>query len=223
MSLKLWRLSVGIFVGALAWSPAVQAQKSYHVTTNTSSLTGKTGFLDFQFAKGNAFDSLDATTVLSNVLTDGAFGATSTVSGGASGTLPGTATINNTGGFNDLYQSIIFGNTFSFDLTFSGAALNPALSSSYGSTFAFSLFASDGTTPLLTTDPNGTALDINLNPGAHFMPVLFSASDTAGPAVTLTDTSPVPEVPTSLSFAVLLTLGIGGLYKARCRKKSAYV
>jgi len=229
MSFKLWRLSAemifwgtGIFGGTLGWVPAVQAQQSYHVTANTSSLSGTAGFLDFQFAKGNAFDALDATAVLSNVLTDGTLDTASTVSGDASGILPGTVAIKNTGNFNDLYQGFTFGTSFSFDLIFSGAALNPALPSSYGSTFAFSLFASDGTTPLLTTDPNGTALTVNLNPGSVFTTVLFPASNSEGPAVTLVNTSPVPELTTSLSLGVLLALGMGGLHRTRCRKKNPH-
>ena len=200
--------------------PGTQAQTTYHVAADTSSLSGQSGFLDFQFAKGNAFDSLDALATLTNVVTGGTLDTTSTLSGDASGILPSPASVANTGSFNDLFQGLTFGSVVSFDVTFTGAALDPILPSSYGSTFAFSLFATDATTPLLTTDPNGTALDISLDPGAKFTAANFPSAPGAGPAVLATAVA-VPEVSSAASLAALLMLG-GILGVATRRKKTCH-
>ena len=201
------------------FAPSARAQATYHVSADTTSLSGQPGFLDFQFAKGNAFDSLDALVTLTNVVTDGTLATASTLTGDASGILPGPASVANTAAFNDLFQGMTFGNAVSFDVTFTGDALNAALPSSYGSTFAFSLFAADAATPLLTTDTNGTVLDINLDPGAQLSTTTFPASPGAGPAVTAT-AGAVPEVSSATSLGALVMLG--GLFGMGTRRKKSY-
>ena len=55
-----------------------------------------------------------------------------------------------------------FGDTPSFDATFSGDAITaPNGTSTSESAFALSLYDAAGTTPLLTTDPSGAILIIN--------------------------------------------------------------
>ena len=209
-------------LGLLAFAACAQAQATYHVTTNTSSLSGQIGFLDFQFAKGNAFGSPDATATLSNVVTDGLLATTSDATGTASGILPGAAMVSNMGtsGFpNELNQGITFGQVFNFDITFTGTALNPAVSSNYGSTFAYSLFGSDDATPLLTTDPNGTLLDINLSKGANLSATTFPTTPGGRSVVTATTGAPVPEGSSAVSLGLLLILSAGGLTAVRLRRK----
>lgn len=203
-------------LGLLLLSSGARAQATYHVTTNTTGLSSQKGFLDFQFAKGNAFDSLDAFATLTNVVTDGTLDSTSVLNGAASGILPGPASVGNTdpGGFNDLFQGITFGNTVSFDVTFTGDAVNALLPSSFGSSFAYTLFAGDGVTAL-NTGPVGAALVINLDPGAQLSAASYAPTTNGGPAVTATSAAPVPELSTSVTLGLMLVLG--GIWVARRR------
>ena len=210
-------------LGLLALAACARAQVTYHVTTDTSSLSGETGFLDFQFAKGNAFDSPNAAATLSNIVTSGLLATTSDATGTASGTLPGPAMVSNSGTSsfpNELNQGITFGQVFNFDITFNGPALNPAVSSNYGSTFAYSLFGSDDATPLLTTDPNGTLLDINLSKGAILSATIFPTTPGGVSVVTTTTAAAVPEGSSAVSLGLLLVLSAGGFTAAvRPRRK----
>ena len=89
-------------------------------------------------------------------------------------------------------------------MTLSGPALDSPGGSS-GSSFALSLYDADGRTPLLTTDPNGSVLTVNLNVSGTTSVLTFPQSSTnSTPAASV---SSVPE-PSSL---VLFGLGVLGL------------
>lgn len=92
---------------------AAYAGPTYHVSVNTSTLTGS-GYLDLTFnALGNA---AAATATLSNFL--GSFGTEVIHTGDASGDAFSTMVLGNGQGFNDLLQAVTFGGLFSFDVSF---------------------------------------------------------------------------------------------------------
>jgi len=140
---------------------------TYHVTVNTSSVTGTIGSLDFNFNPGLSATQSASLQILS-FSSNGALAGSPTLTGDVSGTLPSTLTFDNTTGFNDYFEGFKFGSTLSFDVSLYGPAISsPDGLSTSGSTFAFSMFSdATGTTPVLTTDTtDGFAyvIDVNLD------------------------------------------------------------
>jgi hypothetical protein len=121
------------------------------------------------------------------------------LTGDATGSLPGTLILDNGTAYNDAFQGFTFGNSFKFLLTLSGQAIdNPG--GTFGSSFALSLYDATGTTPLLTTDPNGSVLTVNLNASGSTSVETFPQSSTNSMPVAVA-TSAVPE-PSSLILLV---------------------
>lgn len=190
------------------------AQSSYQVTVDTTSLSGQSGFVDFQFNPGNA-TSLAATASIPTVTETptSLFSGTSLDTGGATGSLPGPLLISNSTGFNDLFQGITYGQTLGFTVTFTGPALNPPTPGQFGSTFLLALFGSDGATPVLTTDRNGDLFDINLNPSGSSGVANFSETGGNGqPLATVAPLAAAPEPSETAAFGVgvvaLILLGL---------------
>jgi hypothetical protein len=184
------------------WPASASADFTYQITADTSSLNGTAGNLDFQFNPGDSsaeaatavitnFQAVGGTLALSNVLT-----------GDASGLLPGTLTLDNGTAYNDAFQGLTFGTSISFDLTLSGPALNSP-GGNVGSSFAFSLYASDGVTPLLTTDTNGSVVTVNVNPDGTASVLTFAQS--AGNNMPVASAAPVSSVPAPPSIVLLLS------------------
>lgn len=145
--------------------PAMASPVTYMVSVNTSPLQGITGSLDFNFDPGPLVSQAASVQIL-NFATNGMVAGSPSVTGDASGALPGTLTLDNGSGFNDYFQSFTYGSTLSFNVSLYGPALSsPNGTSSSGSTFAFSLFSDQaGTVPALTTDTtNGFAYLVNVN------------------------------------------------------------
>ena len=198
--------------GSLTLGTAAQAQR-YQVTLNTASLTGTVGSLDFLFNPGGT-DSQNAAVQVTGFTTTGALAGTAQDTGGGAGTLPGTLTIANTGSNNDVFQGITFGSTLSFFATFSGPAITSPTGAGAASTFAFSLFDAAGANTLLGTNPDGSVLDLTVNPDGSQTVVSGST------ALTVT-AAPVPEASSALSLGLLLASGVGGLAAARRRRARA--
>ncbi len=133
------------------------ASLTYNETVNTSSISGDTGYLYFDFV--NPYGGQPGTATVSNFVTDGTLGLVDTTDtlNPASGTLsPGPLvfvngpTVNGLAG-TDYEQAITFGNSLSFQLVFNGLAVTaPTVKTS-----SFSLFLSSdgpGASPLLTSN-----------------------------------------------------------------------
>jgi hypothetical protein len=152
-TIKLLVVAVFMFAATSAF-----ADYSYSVAVNTSSLNGQQGYVDLMFNPGN--NSLgSATATITNFTSDAVLGA-AVNTGGASGTLPGTVTINNTAlsstvPYNDSLQAVTtFGNNMNFLVNLSGAAGN-----------SFLVYFYDGLMQnnLLTTDASGISAEIDMN------------------------------------------------------------
>ncbi len=199
-------------LGSLTLGTAAQAQQ-YKITLDTSSLAGTAGNLDFAFDPGGP-DSQNALLQVTGFTTTGTLAGTAQDTGGGAGTLPGTLTLANIGSNNDVFQGITFGSTLSFFTTFSGPAITAPTGKGAGSTFAFSLYDASGTKTLLGVNPDGSVLDIMINPGGS--QTLVSSS------TALTVTMPgVPEASPALSLGLLLALGGGAVALRRLRAADA--
>ncbi len=186
------------------------ADLSFAVSANTSSLSGQSGYLDFQFNPGDSSALAATATVTNYVSTGGILAPSAILTGDAVGVLPGTLTLDNGTIFNDVFQGFTFGNTVNFTLTLSGPAVNNP-GGTIGSAFAFSLYAADGVTPLLTTDPNGSVATINLNADGTTSALTFAQSPTDNtPAASVSTMSAVPEPSTGMMAIVFCSLQ-GGL------------
>ncbi len=176
---------------------------TYLVDVNTNAIAGQAGNLDFQFNPGGASSESATATVSSFESVGGALSQPATLTGDASGSFPGTLTLNNSTAFNDVFQGFTYGSRFDLVLTLSGAALDSP-GGSFGSSFALSLYDAAGVTPLLTTDPNGSVLTVNLNASGTVSVLTFPQSSTN--SIPVASVSSVPEPPS----LVLLGFGVLG-------------
>lgn len=96
---------------------AAQAGPMYHVDLDTQRYAGASGFLDLYLQR--EADAPTSTVTLTNF--SGALGAgPAQINQDVSGALPGALVFGSTEGWNDYFQAVDFGGTFSFDLEFGG-------------------------------------------------------------------------------------------------------
>lgn len=210
-----------LMLGFLGSQPAY-AGLSFQVSADTSLLSGQTGYLDFQFNPGDS-NAVAATATITNFSDmDGTLAPSAVLTGNAAGSLPGTLTLDNGTIFNDVFQGFTYGSSVSLTLTLSGLAIsNP--SGTVGSTFAFSLYAADAITPLLTTDPNGSVATVLLNATGTTSAETFPqnpADNTPVATVTPAGGMAVPE-PSTATLIILGTLLQGGFLFLRQSRLTA--
>ena len=174
---------------------------TYQIQVNTSAIAGTSGNLDFQFNPGNA-TSQPAFVTIFGFASDGTLAGSLATMGDVTGTLPPVVTIHNTAGFNDYSDGFTFGNNLSFRVTFDGPAItSPSGTATAGSTFAFTLFNSDFSGMLLSTDSvNGVLVEGDVDIHGNVAITNFGVDST-------TDISPVPE-PASTGLALVGLLGL---------------
>lgn len=159
----------------LSAAGAAYADVVVQVNANTHPLFGDTGSVDFQFNPG--FNSQAATVLISAFSTDGSFAGTQQDIGDVTGgPITAPITINNTDADNEDFETFHFGNTLTFDLTFSGPAVTaPNGTSLSNSVFTFSIFSdAAGTIPALTSNPNGNVAMVRVNLNGSVTPVSLS-------------------------------------------------
>ncbi len=204
MNTSLRAAALLLFAGASSLGAAVV----YTIGVNTSALNGQQGFVDLQFNPGNTDVDL-ATATISNFISNGVLAGTAMQSGDinpANAVLPASFSFINDQFGDDLFQGITFGNSLSFTLTLSGNAVsspNPANHS--GTTFAFSLYDSTGTMPLLTSGADGAVAEVNVGPNGTLSTQTFTTATNGPPAATITST-PEPATLGLLLLALSLLL-----------------
>jgi hypothetical protein len=171
---------------------------TYDISVDTSSVSGTDGSLDLQLNPGPLVTQLASLQIL-NFSSNGSLAGSPSVSGDVTGVLPATLTFDNLTGFNDYFEGFTFGSTLSFQISLFGPALSsPNGTSTSGSAFAFSMFADTaGTLPILTSDPDGSAVILAVNLDGTTTPTNFSNQTSIVP-----QTSAVPE-PTGLALAAI--------------------
>lgn len=183
----------------------------YDVTVDTSSITGTSGSLDFNFNPGPLLTQSASLQIL-NFSSGGTLAGSPTLTGDASGLLPGTLTFDNLTGFNDYFEGFTFGNTLSFDVSFFGPALSaPDGVSTSGSTFAFSMFSDQvGMTPTLTSDlTDGFGFTLNVNLDGTTTVTNFSSETSVVP-----QTSGIPE-PRGIALSAVSLMLVAALRRLR--------
>ncbi len=202
----------------LASAPApARADSVYQVNGDLSALSSGTSIiLDFQFNPGvGSYDAATATVsdFTSSNLTLGA----ASPSGGGSGSLPGGITLDNSTGFNEVYQAASVGPgnaSFQFTLTFSGAAISsPNPGATAGTSFGLGIL-DQNFNPFPVYGSNDPVLLININAGSS-VPVV---STVITPPI-LVSTASVPE-PSSLSLAAI-GLSMAGIILVLRRRRAA--
>ncbi|MBV8903649.1 MAG: NF038129 family PEP-CTERM protein, partial [Acidobacteriia bacterium] len=188
-------LSVGVLTATLGTANTLE------VTVNTASLAGTPGSLAFDFIDGGPPSN---SVTISGFTSDGTLGS-ATLTGGASGTLPGPVALTDSSFFNEYLTGFTFGSQLSFLIN--TTSFPPAPGSSPDE-FAFYLLNSNATASLVTTsDPTGAdALFTIDSTGATA--VFTSSQETT----TLTPAS-VPE-PASL-YLLAGAVGLLGLWRWR--------
>ena len=181
----------------------------YHVEINTTQLSGS-GWLDLQFNPGT--DTAPAALAdLSNFV--GQLGSEGTqIAGDVRGNITNRVNFANTTTYNDLFQSVQFGQRFSFDVSFSGAFLN-SNNTSTGSSFGVALYGNDQVTLLGNGDAaSGSLLTFQLvstgTPVGNITPVVYDAA--------LINVSAVPEA----SEWMMMVAGLGVLGVLARRRKA---
>jgi hypothetical protein len=214
---------LGIVLSLAAGSASSYASVLYSVNVDTHSLSGQSGIIDFAFLAGNT----DADAALASVA---AFATSGTLSGAATidgtvlpgnASLPGSFAISNDPGqqLNDLYQSIVFGNSLSFSVTLSGPAFDsPNAADTSGSTFSFSLYQPNFAAPLLTSSVDGSVLDLQVSPGGSVAAQTFT-TDLGGASVVsaapVVAATPEPETNALVGVGLLSLALLGRWRRAR--------
>jgi hypothetical protein len=197
---------------------SAHADLVFNVSVDTSPISTQGGFLDFQFNPGDSSAEAATASVTLFQTVGGILSQPASLTGDAAGSLPGALTLNNGTSFNDAFQGFTFGDSFSFTLTLSGPAIDSP-GGTTGSAFALTLYAADGVTPLLTTDPNGSVatIDLNANGTASVYTFAQSATDNT-PAATVTPASAVPE-PSTLVLVIIAVAYAGSINLCRGRRE----
>lgn len=188
------------FLFVLCASFAMADAITYDVTVDTSSISGTAGSLDFNFNPGPLVSQAASLQIL-GFASNGTLAGSPVLTGDVSGALPSTLTFDNGTGFNDYFEGFAFGSTLSFNLSLFGPALSaPDMTSTSGSTFAFSMFSdAAGTVPTLTSDTaDGFAFTVDVNLDGTTTVTNFSTESGVVPA----SSGAVPE-PNTLTLVAL--------------------
>ena len=155
---RYW-LAVGAWLFLAASS---HAAIMYKVTVDTSSVSGTTGYLDFQFNPNNPTSQAAVASITG--FTGGTLGAVvPPLDPNITGTLPALMTMNNSAALVEAYQVFTYGPSFSFFVALSGPAIDtPNGTATAGTTFGLGLYDSSSVA-ILTSNFNGFAFQAQIN------------------------------------------------------------
>jgi hypothetical protein len=215
--------ATALTAAALAWFAAGPAAASvvYNVTVDTSSVSGQTGFLDFQFNPGNVTTQAATAQILN--FSGGTIGPPPSINGNVTGNLPNTVTMVNSTALNEDFQGFTYGSTFSFTLVLSGPAIDsPNGTANAGSTFGLGLYDA-GQNPILTNQGavSGFAGEVDINLNGTTTVTTFPRNSAGGPSV-VTIAQALASIPTlngpGLVGLALLLLAAAALVLRRGRR-----
>lgn len=185
---KQWLATAVLALVLLQPYATANAASAYHVSVDTSSLFGGTGFIDMQFNPGDVAAAAAVATV-TGFSGDAILSSTVEMDGNTSGALPGSLTFINDTPFNAVLQSVLFGNTFDFTINFSGAYETAQAGS--GTRFSLALLDA-GYDTLASVDLAGTILQFELMPGGTLGATTFAADASGAPSVVTVAPIPLP-------------------------------
>jgi PEP-CTERM motif len=195
------RRPLSLFAALLLWGISSAASPiTYHVTVNSSTLSGIAGSLDLEFNPG-PLASQPASLQILNFISDGSLGGPPQVLGNViGGPPPAAVTFTNSNTLSDYFEGFTFGSEIDFDVRLFGPALSsPDGTSTSGSTFGFSMFSdAAGTIATLTSDPSGLAFLIDVNLDGTSTVTSFSPATTVQAA---------PEPGTLILLAIAFACG----------------
>jgi hypothetical protein len=196
-----------VVLAALSARPAAAAV-GYLITVDTSSVSGTSGFLDFQFNPGSA-STQSATAQILNFTSDGILVGVPQINGNVAGVLPGTTTFMNSSALNEYFQQFTYGAKVSFVVLLSGPALDsPNGTATSGSSFGVGLYDS-AQNPILTNQgaASGFVAEIDVNLDGTTTPTAFPNVN-GGPSVASTSPfSPVSPDFLQVRYAANLNSG----------------
>ena len=181
----------------------------YDVAIDTSSQSGNSGAIYFQFAPGLNADL--ATVTIDSFSIDAPGGLVDAPPPFSDGNVLGSLdslplTIDNSQGLNDYEHYLTYGSTLTFHVTFD---LPGVLTGQSGSEFLWQLTAADGITPVLTLDDSGNIGTIAYDTSGNF------TVDTLGndAVESITNTTPEPAAIVLAAISMLL-IGVKGFRAA---------
>ncbi len=205
--MRISQLLAGCLFLSLAGTASASPLVLVTVNTGAMGLNNDNGSLDFMF-NGSA-GSQAATVQILNFSGATYIAASQVDTGTASGgPLPSAITINAGNPDSDDFEAVKFGNLLSFDVRFSGPAIDSPSGAATGTNvFSFFLYSDQpGSVPASTTDANGTVemVAVNLNGTLSFNPISPDSSAQV-----------VPEPSTMGLVFGALVMWIGGLFVRR--------
>jgi hypothetical protein len=198
---RLGVCAAGCVVLAFLAPSAARAGSVFVFSTDTSSLSGSSGYIDLQYNANAGAGASTAT--ITDFLTNGSLGSAATIllTGDASGDLASTVTILNgaldSSGYNDYNEAITFGTYTSFQVT-----LSDPVGGTANSAFLVSYYASDDSTPVLSTDPSGASALLTVEPSGTVLVQTYQAS--GGSQDTTLGSAPEPSSPLTLLAGLVL-------------------
>lgn len=187
----------------------LSASSIYEFTVDTSSLANTSANLDFLLQYANTSSPL-VNAAITGFNTDGSYDSGAILlNDGASGSLPGSLTLSNTGIFNDAFQSIVLGDYLNFFVTLSGPGVDTP--DANGTKFLFSIYGEDGFTPLLSTSVDGSIAGVEIDSSVGIAP--YTNLTDGGTSVASVAAAPEPS-----SIFLIGAAGIAALVAARRRR-----
>lgn len=193
-------------------APIACLAQAYAVTIDTSGLGVASGNLDMQFLPAVAGNALPATVAITGFQPANSLTGSPELTGNAYGALVGTATLGNTGPYNDLYQALTFGPTVTFTAEFAVDKANPPAMLNSDTQFSLVFYDNDASHVLGSAAADSSFLRFNIGTDGA---ISYNTANGGTPIATV---ALVPE-PGGLWLWAIGAAGIAGLAAGRRRTR----